>query len=627
MLAALLSPCAAHCEVDPTAILDPSGITASRLSPDGKHIASVIYSGLNAGVVVTDVDTYESRNLVYGRRVNDGHWIYNKVPKAVTWAGNDLIAVDYGLVAESINLQGKTVAELGAYVIGRAERDRPDSPLLLVCTDRDDGDVALIDARTGKKNKFSLPPGGGKPTRWAFDKHGELRAVTTVNSSFWRDVSTVSNWYKSAREAEWEKLADFAVADDYWMPMFVPDEPHTLVISSRQGRDTYAVFSYDTQTRKIGDMLAGHPTLDILSVGGIDHQSYLGVRTSGMIPQQVWFDAAWDQLQRSVDAALPNRVNMLSGDPAFRVLVLSYSDVDPGTWYLLETAKMALRKIGQYRLAIDPKQMLPMERISYKAGDGLAIPAFLTRPAGISGPAPLVVSIHGGPTVRDGWEWNQEVQVLAGHGYAVFQPQFRGSTGFGRKFEQAGFGQWGLAMQDDITAGVRHLIDTGVADPKRICIYGASYGGYAALWGLVKTPELYRCGVSFAGVSDIEYMFNDSSDRNSSKVVRELMRSRIGDVRQNKEAFDQVSPLKHADLIKAPVLLMHGDEDERVPISHGKKMKKALEQNHKEVEWLVFEEEGHGLRYVRNQALYFETLLAFLDKYIGAPPAPETKTP
>ena len=182
---------------------------------------------------------------------------------------------------------------------------------------------------------------------------------------------------------------------------------------------------------------------------------------------------------------------------------------------------------------------------------------------------------------------------------------------------EAGYGQWGLAMQDDITAGVDAMIERGIADPKRVCIYGASYGGYAALWGLVKTPDLYRCGISFAGVADIEFMFSDWSDRNSDKVVREILRARVGDVLLSKAQFDQVSPLKHADQIKAPVLLMHGDKDERVPISHSKKMMQALDANKKTYEWHEFVDEGHGLSDGASQQVFLEKLLGFLDKYIA----------
>jgi dipeptidyl aminopeptidase/acylaminoacyl peptidase len=484
-----------------------------------------------------------------------------------------------------------------------------------VYSDVDDNEIASCDARTGKCTKFSHPK--GTPTKWAFDRKGNLRAVSLLNSQFWHDVSTVTNWYKPDGQDEWVKLEEFKVTDDYWEPLYVPDEPDTLVIRSRAGRDTYALFNYNVKQRRHGEMLAGHPTQDIVSFKGIDQSAFNYVATDGMLPSQVWFDIAWVQMQKLVDSLLPKRINILSGDPKRSVLIRSYADVDPGTWYFFDVQQKKLVEIGRVRPSVKPEQMLGTDVVWYKAQDGLQIPAYLTRPGLAPKPAPTVVLIHGGPTDRDRWAWDPEVQLLANRGYLVFQPQFRGSRGFGRKFEEAGYGQWGKAMQDDITSGVAYLVEQGLADPKRICIVGASYGGYAALWGLVKTPDLYRCGVSFAGVTDIDYMFSDFSDRSRNKVSRELMLNRIGDKRMSSQLFDPVSPLKHAADIKVPVLLFHGDSDERVPLAHSKKMRDALEENKKSVRLIVFDNEGHGLRYTRNELAYFTELLKFLDDNIG----------
>lgn len=597
----------------------PPTLLKVAISPDSRNLVSILFNGSNYGLVLTDTENLRSKLIFSGKHVSEGYWQYSRAPTDVEWAGNDLLAADLGRKAESLTLDGKKVKDLGEEIIGPADRTKKDSVLKLVYTDKEEGEIAIVNALTGERKRFNTPK--GKPIKWAFDKQGILRAITLLNSAFWKDISTVSSWYRSGADAEWEKIADFSVKDDYWVPFYVPDTPGKLVIRHRDGRDTHALFEYDVKTRTIGAMLAGHPTQDIIGIGGVDNEAFDRVQTDGMVPQQVWFDSAWARLQSSIDEVIPNRVNVLSGDPAKKVLVYSYGDVDPGTWHILDVVKMQLSFVGRRHPGIDPDSMRPKEIIHYASADGLKIPAYLTRPLNVKDPAPTVVLIHGGPIARDYWNWDAEVQLLASRGYVVFQPQFRGSSGFGKKFEYAGFGQWGLAMQDDITAGVNHLVKEGISDPRKICIYGASYGGYAALWGLVKTPELYRCGISFAGVTDIEHMWRDSSDRAGNKVARELMLSRIGDVRDQQEQFAEVSPLRNAAKIQAPVLLMHGSEDIRVPLSHSEKMKAALEMRGKAVEWELFEREGHGIHYINNQQRYFKRLLSFLHTHIGGLPA------
>ncbi|WP_020656397.1 alpha/beta hydrolase family protein [Massilia niastensis] len=617
LLCALLMPSVRSEPLTIDEAIDPSGMLSASLSPDGKHVAAILYNGTNHGLVLIDAETLETKKLVEGRYATTSRWRYHKSPRGVSWAANDVLLVDYGLEAEALSLTGKRLMGVGERVM-KAVDPVKDPGKVLVSRDVDGGDLSLCDIRAVKCKSFSTP--SGKPIKWALDRKGNLRAVTLMNSAFFKDVTTITNWYRPSERGEWTKLAEFKITDDYWVPVYVPDEPDTLVINSRFGRDTYALFNYDVKQLKQTDMLAGHPAQDIVSWDGIDREAFDYVVTSGMLPQQVWFDAAWRRMQLQVDALLPKRFNVLSGDPKTVVLIESAGDVDPGSWYLFDIAKKRLVILGRKQAELDREKLRPMEVIAYPTPDGLTIPAYLTRPERPAGPAPLVVLIHGGPIARDAWYFDADVQIIASQGYLVLQPQFRGSAGFGRKFEEAGYRQWGRAMQDDITAGVEHLVKQGIADPDRVCIVGASYGGYAALWGLVKTPHLYKCGVSFAGVTDVAHMYTDWSDRSFNKVSRQMMMHRIGDKNLGAEFFDPVSPLKHAAKIQSPVLLMHGEEDERVPISHGKKMREALEQYGKTVTWLAFEEEGHGLVYVKNQYKYYVTLLDFLSKHIGPKP-------
>ncbi len=623
ILLSFSAPFAAAAGLSVAELVDAKRITSAVLSPDGKHIAMIGFTGLNGGVILMNVASKEAKVITTSKKGEKGFYTYDKWPETITWVSNDLIAVNYGFDLESITLEGKLVASLashleGVSVIRKVDPSDIDSPMLLLSIGYSDRSVVTVNARTGKQTKFSLPSGSLQD--FAFDKRGQLRAVTMLNSALFKDDSKVSHWYKSESNSEWEKLEEFAITDDYWQPLFVPEQPNSLVISSNANRDTQAIFRYDTKKREIAELMAGHPTQDILDVDAIGQDVFRNVVTNGMLLEQYWFDESWQQIQTTVDKILPKRVNILSGNPKKNVLVYSYGDVDPGTWYLLDTVKLTMVDVAKAKDSINPEKMQPMEVISYPAKDGLVIPAYLTKPANFKPMAPMVVLVHGGPAVRDTWRWNEEVQLLADRGYVVFQPQFRGSYGFGKKFLTAGYGQWGLAMQDDISTGVEYLIKQGIADPKRVCIVGASYGGYAALWGLVKTPDLYRCGVSFAGVSDIELLFNINSDATGSKESRQFMRMRIGDTRRDKQVFDQVSPLKQVNKMTAPLLLMHGDEDTRVPIAHSRKMMAALDRGKKDYQWVEFKGEGHSFRLVKSKVKYFETLLNFLEKNIGTAP-------
>jgi dipeptidyl aminopeptidase/acylaminoacyl peptidase len=374
--------------------------------------------------------------------------------------------------------------------------------------------------------------------------------------------------------------------------------------------------------------MAAHARDDILLVEGLDAPNVERVITGGLRPQTFWFDPRWAGLQAGIDAALPGRTNDLQGDKNGRVLVMSHGDIDPGRWYVLDTRTSKLREIAAAMPKVDPDGMRPMLPMRYAARDGLSIPAYLTRPAGSDDqPAPTVVLIHGGPHVRDRWEWDQEVQLLAASGYVVFQPQFRGSSGFGRRFEDAGYRQWGRSMQDDIADGVRYLVQEKIADPARVCIVGASYGGYAAMWGAIKTPELYRCAASFAGVSDLADWLSSGLWDDTNPVTRAIRRDRIGDPDKDRSALDEVSPLKHADRLRTPIFIAHGNLDRRVLASQSRAMVEALKRAGQPVEWMWFDEDGHGFSTAKSRVRYYAALLEFLERHLAPPQQQAEKAP
>ena len=596
-----------------------TGVVTMALSPDGKHLASIIWTGMANTLMLIDTDTQATRVLV---KPETSFRLKGFIqPYRVHWIGNDALAVDFNDGQCSVvDFNGRRGIVLGGQFQRMIAAGKPGEPAQWAIVSSQGvfhgPHFRRVNVQTGESADVPIDLSGDL-LKAVFDRAGHLRAAQTRETKWLQPGAKITNWYRHDEQSPWQQLAQASVTADLWTPIGVPDDTDTLVVLSRDGRDTWAMYSYDVATRRITDLRVGHPTEDLIGTEEDADENLIRATTHGLKPETFWFDARWEALQRSVDKALPNTINLLKGDPQGKVLVLSYSDRDPGEWLLLDTGPMTLRRFARVLPNIAPADMRPMQTITYAADDGLAIPAYLTLPGGPAKPRPMVVYIHGGPVARNEWAWSSEVQILAAAGYVVFQPQFRGSAGFGRKFEQAGYRQWGLAMQDDITTGVKAMIARGVADPSRVCIYGASYGGYAALWGLVKTPELYRCGASLAGVSDIGELFSDWSDTNSSKAAQEWMRFAVGDIDTMAAQFDAVSPEKHAAQIRVPVLLGHGSDDERVPIGHSKRMAAALQSAHVTVETHWYADEGHGLRNLYDLRDFDTALLDFLDRNIG----------
>ena len=294
--------------------------------------------------------------------------------------------------------------------------------------------------------------------------------------------------------------------------------------------------------------------------------------------------------------------------------------MSPGAFHLLDLKSGRLEWLADRAPWIKPAEMSPVQPVRYKARDGLEIPAYLTVPRGSAGKrVPLVVVVHGGPWIHgENGAFDPEAQFFASRGYAVLQPNFRGSTGYGWKHLSAAFRQWGLAMQDDITDGVRWAVEQGIADGERVCIYGASYGGYAALMGLAKTPELYRCGVNYVGVTDIATMLTATwSDFAYSDFIAYVSKDMIGDASRDAAALAAVSPAKQAAKIRAPVLMAYGAADRRVPLVHGNLMKSALDAAGKKYEWIVMDGEGHGFRKPENRDAFYGAVERFLRAHLN----------
>jgi len=422
-------------------------------------------------------------------------------------------------------------------------------------------------------------------------------------------------------KSDWEEIysADFRIAIE---PLGFGTNPDTLYVAAPNG-DKKALFQFDLKARRLGQMIFAHPKFDVPSGPPIisgKTGKLLGVRYEAERPQTYWFDKDYQEYQAMIDNALPGMANDIKNwsKKEERILFHSHSDKTIGSYYLLDISnrkKPKLEKLLDLAEWIDPAKMSPMSSIQYTARDGLNIHGYLTIPNGSDGKnLPLIVHPHGGPSARDYWGWNKDVQFLANRGYAVFQPNFRGSTGYGTRLYTAGFREWGGKMQNDITDGVKHLIAEGIVDAGRVGIYGASYGGYATMAGLCFTPELYRCGINYVGVTDIDLILKEYPlPKKINDAIDAVM---IADRSKDKDWIKSRSIQNNIDKVKAPVLMAYGMKDWRVPPKHGRILKRALDRNNIPNKLIIKANEGHGYRNEDNVFELYREVDAFLEQHM-----------
>jgi dipeptidyl aminopeptidase/acylaminoacyl peptidase len=481
-------------------------------------------------------------------------------------------------------------------------------------------DVYRFDTTTGKKTLLSFDT-PGNVGRWVVDFDGVPRAVVTQDLD--HDASA---WYvRRSGQDPWQKVDEAKLGRLKSEPLeFDPDGKILYVSARRNDADRASIYEYDIATGAWKNAVVSHPVRDLEE--GNTHfvteyrlRKLLGLRYVDDKPAVAWFDAEWAKMQKSVDAALPDTVNLLqrSGD---RWVIVSFSDRNPGDAYLLDATTMRLEKLLSFEPWIDPKGMAAQKWVGYPARDGMTIPALLTVPLDLVGKrVPLVVDIHGGPNVQASpWGYNPEVQFLVSRGYSVLQPQLRGTEGFGWKLRSAGYRRWGDEMQDDLEDGVKWAIAQGIADPERVCFYGASYGGYAAAWGAIKNAKLIKCSVAYVGVTSIDYLF-DNAQTDLALVADKstLMVETIGDPKTDRARFRRVNPLDNADKVGVPILLAYGASDLRVPLVHGTDFRAALDKARKDYEWVVYTDEGHGFNKDGNLIDFYGRVERFLAKYLG----------
>jgi len=612
----------------PTSILSQLPfLSGPQLSPDGKHIAAYVTMKGEKLFGVFDPASRDTKIINPGKKLefNWFRWAGNdrlllSVGQTVPWDGDD--AWQTRLLAYDIT-DGKQ-----RFIGGKTEGLKGDDVLWI---DPEGKSILLAFQQTiyDYPSVFSMDLGSNKAHQmvaardgvwdWYADDKGVVRAGFQYGDSNWKMIYRAKEG-DSFRTVVKASNDDDDAGFDAFRIYQGSDEGYRVMLNEASGR--YALFRFNFATRKRGDLVFEAPGVDIDDFDTqLDGSSLYAAWFTDDRPRAHWFDAELGTLQTAIDKAVSNAVGdraatiiSYSRDRSRMVVHLGGSN-DPGRYYVYDQSDGAMKLFAQTNEQLKPRQLTPTRYTKYKTRDGLEIPAYLTLPAGR--PAknlPLVILPHGGPyDVRDDGTYDVEVQFFANRGYAVLQPQYRGSGGYGKAFYEKGEGQWGRAMQDDLDDGMDWLAKEGTIDPKRVCLVGSSYGGYAALWGAVRNPERYRCAASFAGISDLKRQLKYQIEFKISKRYRKDWRKTV----QGDETFDltTVSPLFAIDKLKVPLLIVHGDDEQRVPYKQSKLYADALAKAGKPFEFITLKGEGHGFSSDANQQLWLDKLDAFLTKY------------
>lgn len=620
-----------------------------RMSPDGKHIAIMQARDGVPAVVIYDVNAGKDAKPSL---VASSDWII----ESIQWAKNDRLALnvkkffkapDDDKVRTWMRQLTVDVSGHNAVVLNHnqatldnnvndggivdVDLDDPDKifvPLYRLNAvagfssgygaDADEDfkfDLLSVDVHTGESHSFM--PGSTGTIAWYMDGHGRVLARIDRTK---RPLKDHLRFYDGN---DWHDAGVFDASGDKGSGLLgLSDDGESIVFQQYNAQDMVAMVAEPLNKNGADVPIFSNPQYDL------DHDledewtgRVIGAAYADDRMEYVYFDSKLEALQRGLELAFPGlSVHAESSDLARQNMIVSVvGPKTPLTYYLLDRAKHSADAISSSYPGLQPSDLGDVKPYPYKARDGLDIHAYLTLPPGSAGKnLPLVVMPHGGPDARDMLSFDWQGQFFANRGYAVFQPNYRGSSGYGRKFTEAGLQQWGLKMQDDITDGVKKLIADGVVDPKRICIVGGSYGGYAALAGATFTPDLYACAVSYAGISDLPaVMRSETSDYGQYSQTISFWQSRIGSPYDDSEQLRATSPARHADQVKCPVLLMHGEGDTTVRIKQSELEYDALLEAKKNVQFIRIPGEDHYFTRASSRAQFLTEVEKFLAAHIG----------
>jgi dipeptidyl aminopeptidase/acylaminoacyl peptidase len=588
-----------------------------QLSPDGKYYAYMAPYMRRLNVFVQEIGKDSAMRLTSdtARSIMGYFWGNNSRILFLKDTGGDENFKLFGVNVDGTNLIGLTdFPKVRTEVID----DLPyiDEFVIIGLNKRNPEvfDPYRLNINTGEMKMLAENPGNIQA--WFTDHEGKLRMATAIV-----DGVNTSLLFRETENEPFKTVLTTSFKDEM-VPQFFTFDNKNIYASSNLGRDKKAIVEFDPQTGKEVKVLYENKDYDVDALYCSRARKVLTVaRYTAWKRERYFFDKTFEEMVARMKKEFGDvEFSFVSNNKAEdKYIVSTYSDKTMGSYYLYDIKADKIDKIADISPWLDEKEMASQLPVEYKSRDGLTINGYLTLPKGYTlenaKNLPVVVNPHGGPWYRDQWGFNPEVQFLANRGYAVLQMNFRGSTGYGRKFWESSFKQWGKTMQDDITDGVTWLIDKGIADKNRIAIYGGSYGGYATLAGITFTPDLYAAAVDYVGVSNLFTFMKTIPPY--WKPMMDMMHEMIGDPVKDSVLMREASPVFHVDKIKTPLFVAQGANDPRVKKAESDQMVEALKKRGIVVEYMVKANEGHGFYNEENQFDFYRAMEKFLASHLA----------
>lgn len=600
-----------------------------QISPNGKMLAALAPVNTRMNIIVMDIETRQAQVVtsITSQDVNGFQWANDeRLLFNMDIDGSE----SFGLFAVNVDgSQTRTLAEPAVAQISSGSSvvrvtfvldllDSDPEHILVTNNDRRAAhpDIYKMNIYNGRKNLVERNP--GNVSGWFTDWDGNI-----VGAGF-QDELTQGFMMKNPETGEWDVVHSARYDAHSYSPVGVKADGDNGYVSSYVNpdgstRDKAAIFEFNFKTREFGDLVFEHDLVDVTSMSMTKKaKDAIAINYMYGEPETVYIDPEWKARMAAINEALPDTRNVMSStDDAESIGVLtSFSSNQPPVYYLFDFDNNSLEFLAESRPWVKPEEMAKTESFTFTSRDGLTIQGYLTLPPGSDGKnLPTVVNPHGGPWARDGWGYNPELQFLANRGYAVVQVNFRGSTGFGMEHWLASKKQWGQAMQNDVSDALAWAVEQGVSNPDKVCIYGGSYGGYATMAGLTYTPDLYKCGINYVGVTDLPLLFKTAPDAWAGGM--EQMWDLVGHPKDEREFLEEWSPSNHADKIQAPVFMAYGLTDPRVNIRHARVMESAMKKNDVPYELMVKKDEGHGYRKQENQYDFYGRMETFLAEHLN----------